>query len=240
MSPHFASDEDGCLAYVELGHTEIVSQGKNCKLQTAPCSTFKIAIAEIGYKYKKLNEIGENFKWDGLQRSRDVLNRDQDLFSWMKDSVVWVSSILVSRMSRETIQSELKEMSYGNSAIGPDEFWINGPLRISAEEQVKSLSRQTNSNLQKAVLLLPIEKRGAFSISGKTGSCAHRGTKPDEQIGWYVGRARSGNKVYAFALRFLKPKNAKQESPAGLRAKELFLDWLSRPGHGFAQTQRSD
>lgn len=226
IAPNFAPEEEGCLAYSVLGDkAEIMSYGQNCKVRTAPCSTFKITAAELGFKKKKLNPKGESFKWDGVKRTREALNKDHDLLSWMNDSVVWVSSIVVNRLGRGVVQAELKNLDYGNGSTGPEEFWINGPLGISVDEQIKYLARQ-NQNLQDAMGLLPIEKIAGSSVMGKTGSCIHKGHDPHSQIGWYVGRIRSANQEYAFALRILKPKNSQLDVPASFRAKKLFLDWL--------------
>src|SRR5262249_38986693 len=159
----FSSGEDGCLARASVSpKADAVSFGSNCTLRTAPCSTFKITLAELGFKNKKLNPKGERFRWDGIKRDRDALNRDQDLLSWMKDSVVWVSSVVVGRIGQEAVHSELENMAYGNAAVGPEEFWINGPLSISAEELAKNLSRSNAPNLRQAIALLPVENIGPF------------------------------------------------------------------------------
>ncbi|MGE0631097.1 MAG: penicillin-binding transpeptidase domain-containing protein [Pseudobdellovibrionaceae bacterium] len=227
--PHFSPKESGCLIYKDLSDPkQIKTFGHNCKLQTPPCSTFKITLAELGFKNEKLEPKGEIFKWDGKIRNRESLNKDQDLSSWMKDSAVWVSSIVVNRLGQEKIRSELKDLSYGNASIGPDEFWIKGPLSLSVEEQISYLSRTNSKHLERSIQLLPEEKVGALSVKGKTGSCYIGDPQKRQQIGWYIGRVKSADREYAFALRFINEKNSKTDGPAGFRAKELFLKWLPR------------
>lgn len=224
-APAFTPKEIGCLVFSPLfDASAMVKYGANCEVQTAPCSTFKIAIAEIGFRSGKLNSSGERFKWDGTRRMREALNKNQDLLSWMKDSVVWVSSIIVNRIGPEKVRGELTNLNYGNASVGPSEFWIKGPLKISVEEQVKYLVRKDES-LKSAISLLPVESVAGYSVAGKTGSC-FLDNKEDQQIGWYVGRVKNGKKEYAFALRFVDHENYKTEGPGGFKAKELFHNWL--------------
>lgn len=228
--PNFSSTEDGCLILSSIsGGDEKKVYGENCKLRSHPCSTFKVALAEIAFKNQKINEKGELFKWDGKKREREVLNKDQDLGSWMKDSVVWVSSIVVDRIRREKIKYELSNLRYGNALVGSDNFWILGPLAISAEEQIEYLTRQSaDKNHLKALELLSAEKVGGFEVFGKTGSCLLNSTKNAPEIGWFIGRAKSSRGSYSFALRYIEKENHKSIGPAGLRAKALFLEWLQR------------
>ena len=228
--PMFAPEEIGCLAFANLTNgSETQIFGENCGVRTRPCSTFKIALAEIAFNNQKINSKGEHFKWDGIKRDRDALNKDQDIYSWMKDSVVWVSSIIVDRLGLEKTQSELNELKYGNALVGPNEFWIKGPLAISVNEQVLYLSRQSkNENLLKAIGTLPIDKVDEFEVSGKTGSCFSTNKNDVSEIGWFIGRAKSNQRNYAFALRFIKNKKNKINTPAGVRAKELFFEWLNQ------------
>lgn len=225
-APAFTSEENGCLAYVKLdSKSNIETYGKNCEVQMSPCSTFKITLAELGFKNKKL-DVTEIFQWDGVIRERKALNKNQDVYSWMKDSVVWVSSIVVERIGRNKVHSELKNLDYGNALIGPNEFWIHGPLKISVEELTKILSRAQNKNLTQALSLLPQEHIEHHTVMGKTGSCYIDDAKKKQQVGWYVGRFKSNDNEYAFALRYADHKNHETKGPAGFRAKELFLDWL--------------
>ncbi len=228
--PNFSTTENGCLIYTNLAdRKETQVFGENCSVRSPPCSTFKIALAEIAFKNKKIDVKGEYFKWDGKKRDRDALNKDQDLRSWMRDSVVWVSSLIVDRVTRDRIQLQLSELKYGNALVGLEEFWIKGPLAISVEEQIQYLSRQSqNENLLKALQLLPIERIGSFEVSGKTGSCFLGGSKNSSEIGWFVGTAKSPRGNYALALRFINIKGQETNGPAGLRAKTLFLEWISR------------
>ncbi len=227
-TPEFKQGEMGCLEFSPLAeNSKKIKFGSNCEVQTTPCSTFKIAIAEVGFKNGNLNPTGEHYKWDGIKRAREVLNKDQDLFSWMKNSVVWVSSIIVNRIGRKQVQSELSKMGYGNALVGPEEFWITGPLKVSVDEQIQYLSRK-NKELQNAMAILPVESIGGYTVRGKTGSCFLESRKEGPQVGWFVGRAEKAQKEFVFALRFLEQEGHKANVPAGIRAKEIFSNWLRK------------
>lgn len=227
-APLFGPGEMGCLEFSPLTEkSEKIKFGSNCEVQTAPCSTFKIAIAEMGFKSGKLKPSGETFKWDGTKRGREALNKDQDLFSWMKDSVVWVSSIIVNRIGVDQVRLELSGMNYGNASVGPEEFWIKGPLKVSVDEQLQYLSRKTK-RLQDAIAILPAESIGGYTVRGKTGSCFVENRMDGPQVGWFVGRAEKAQKDFVFALRFLEQEGHKTDGPAGFRAKELFYNWLKK------------
>lgn len=222
--PQFLATEDACFVFANISDKkDSYSFGKSCNVRTPPCSTFKVVLAEIAFKIKKVNSQNEMFKWDGKKRDRDVLNQDHDLHSWMKHSVIWVSSVLVDRIGRDNIRLNLMDLNYGDALIGPNEFWIQGPLSISVKEQVSYLSRTKNNEyLLTALKLLLLEKVGSYEVYGKTGSCNVDSKNDSLKVGWFVGQAQTSNKTYAFALRILG-KNS-----SGARAKEGFIEWLQQ------------
>jgi beta-lactamase class D len=220
----FGSGEDGCLVTIDLKTDKSKSLGSNCSRRTPPCSTFKIALAELGLNTGNLSST-EQFRWDGVVRGRVALNRDHNLKSWLADSVVWVSSILAGRFGLSAIGEQLKKVKYGNAIVTPGEFWLDGSLQISAVENANFLARPENEFLSSAISMLPVEKFGAFAVSGKTGSCYMNGTEK-HQIGWYVGWAKSDNKSLAFAVRFIEKGSYKTKGPAGFRTKEIAKEYF--------------
>ncbi len=111
---------------------------------------------------------------------------------------------------------------YGNQDIsGPiDSFWLNGGLRISADEQVTILKRLYQNDLpfsrrsmQIVREIIILEKTGTYRLSGKAGS----GQMGNTYIGWFVGYIEAKDNVYFFATNIA---SASQDTP-GARAKEI-------------------
>ena len=96
---------------------------------------------------------------------------------------------------------------YGNQDISGqiDTFWLEGGLRISADEQVEFLKRlyqgdlpfsQRSMNIVKEILVL--EKTESYQLSGKTGSVQ----RLTPLAGWFVGYLETKGNVYFFATNF--------------------------------------
>lgn len=109
------------------------------------------------------------------------------------------------RIGVPRMQEMLDKLGYGNRTLGDviDRFWIDGPLEITAVEQVQFLARLAQGKLplteQSQALareLLRLERRGDTVLYGRTG--LHAGAAP--KLGWFVGWIERGNAVHAFAL----------------------------------------
>ena len=61
---------------------------ERCKEQVAPCSTFKVPLAIMGFDSGSLKDEHTEFKWDGEKRIIDSWNQDHTAETWMKNSVV--------------------------------------------------------------------------------------------------------------------------------------------------------
>ena len=99
----------------------------------------------------------------------------------------------------------IEAMRYGNADItgAPiDRFWLEGNLRISAEQQIDFLRRLYRDDLpvSKRSLdivkdILVVERTASYTIRAKTGIAMRRGS----QLGWWVGWLERGDDVYFFA-----------------------------------------
>ena len=110
-------------------------------------------------------------------------------------------------MGKETIQSYVDATNYGNQDISGqiDTFWLEGGLRISANEQVEFLKRlyqddlpfsSRSTRIVKEILVL--EKTPSYQLSGKTGS----GQRMTPHQSWFVGYLETKENVYFFATNF--------------------------------------
>jgi beta-lactamase class D len=188
---------------------------ERCTERFIPASTFKIMNSLIGLETGVIPDENHVIKWDGTQYDIPSWNQDHTLKTAIQNSVVWYYQELARRVGKEKMQSYVDAANYGNKdTSGPiDTFWLEGGLRISANEQVEFLKRlyqdelpfSTRSvNIVKEILVL--EKTESYQLSGKTGS-AQRIT-PHE--GWFVGYLETKENVYFFATNF------ESASPDGL------------------------
>ncbi|MGB1015227.1 MAG: penicillin-binding transpeptidase domain-containing protein, partial [Nannocystaceae bacterium] len=108
-----------------------------------PASTFKVPNTLIGLETGVIPDVTFSLPWDGKHRSVKPWNRDHDLASAMKYSVVWFYQEVARRIGESRMQQWVDRFAYGNRNIGGgiDEFWLAGELRISAREQVDFLAR---------------------------------------------------------------------------------------------------
>ena len=113
---------------------------------------------------------------------------------------------MARREGAATLSRYLRRFGYGNAAVsGPvEDFWVGGPLQISANEQVEFLRRFREERLglsERTTRLtqdiMRVEATPEWTLSGKTGACR---TPGDDVALWYVGYVEKGANVYYFAL----------------------------------------
>jgi beta-lactamase class D len=170
-----------------------------------PCSTFKIANTLIGLETGVIPDEHFSQRWDGVDRGRPEWNRDQDLASAMKFSVVWFYQEVARRIGRERMSRWVRKLRYGNRDISGaiDGFWLLGPLAISPLEQVDFMRRLragelpvTAAHAALVLKLIELERGDGWVFHGKTGQCSQDG----HSIGWLVGSVDRGGAVWTYAL----------------------------------------
>ena len=172
----------------------------------SPASTFKIPNALIGLSVGAVKDVNELIPY----RSNDppfnpAWVRDMGLRDAILLSNVPIFQELARRVGLSRMQSALIQLQYGSIAIGSDvtRFWLDGPLMISALEQVSFLNRLAQGTLplsdsvQQSVRdITLVEKRASYLLHAKTG-WQHA---PNQGIGWWVGWVKRADAVYPFAL----------------------------------------
>ncbi len=175
-----------------------------CAERFSPCSTFKVPNSLIGLDSGVVSGADQVFAWDGVERERDVLNRDHDLRSAIRHSVVWYYQELARRVGFDRMQAYVSAIPYGNADLsgGLTQFWLGSTLAISADEQVAFLARLARGDVpfgERSVAVvheITVQARGGdVAVHGKTGS--HR--YADRDLGWYVGWVERPDGPYAFA-----------------------------------------
>src|SRR5690606_31944241 len=125
--------------------------------------------------------------------------KPQFMKSWEKDmglreaialSNVPIYQELARRIGLERMREQVAKLNYGNGEIGStvDNFWLVGPLRISAVEQVEFLARLASQSLpapkehQLSVReIVRLEQKDGATLYGKTGW----ENAPNPGVGWW-------------------------------------------------------
>ena len=172
-----------------------------------PASSFKIFNTLIGLENGIVKNVDEMFYYyDGSKVSFDSWAKDSNLRYAIKVSQVPAHKKLAREVGKERMQEGLNKLNYGNKEIGSeiDKFWLEGPLKISAMEQVKLLNLLSQSKLpfklenQEQVKDITIlEKKDDFILHGKTGWATDNIVVP---IGWFVGWIETSDNIYSFAI----------------------------------------
>jgi len=215
-----ANNVEGAFILYDLNANHTIRYNpQRCAEQFLPASTYKIVNALIALETGIVNDADYVIKWNGQQYPIPEWNRDQTLRSAMQYSVVWYYQELARREGKETIQKYIDALGYGNRDIGGsvDSFWLDGNLRISANEQINLLVRfykgdlpfsKRNIDIVKDILVR--EKNDSYTLRAKPGST----TQDSISIGWYIGYLEKDSDVYFFATNISSPSPDAQFSGA--------------------------
>jgi beta-lactamase class D/beta-lactamase class D OXA-10 len=124
---------------------------------------------------------------------------------------MWYYEAMARRLGMPAERQYVERFQYGNAVTsgGVGEpgknFWVDGSLRISANEQVDFLRRfyegrlglsERTTTLTKDIMLT--EQARSWRLSAKTGACQPAG---QDTSNWYVGYVEKGDTVYYVALQ---------------------------------------
>jgi beta-lactamase class D len=171
-----------------------------------PASTFKIPNSLIGLSVGAVKSVDEVLPYRGdPQPFIKAWAKDMGLREAIALSNVPIYQELARRIGLDRMRDNVSRMDYGNKEIGNtvDNFWLNGPLKISAVEQTQFLAKLAQDALpfpqafQKSVRQIVFLEQGEnWRLYGKTGWQ----NVPDQGVGWWVGWVQKDGHVYAFAL----------------------------------------
>jgi beta-lactamase class D len=233
-----------CTLLVEADSGKVLErQGAQCETRNSPASTFKIALAVMGYDAGILSDE-HTPAWPYKEEYAawmESWKKTVDPTSWLRDSVVWYSREITRRLGSDRFQDYVERLDYGNHDLSGDpgrnngltNAWLSSSLKISPTEEVaflrKLLSHQipvSNQALDRTIAVLPqFPLPDGWIAHGKTGNGFQPGPdgKPDHdrQFGWFVGWAQKADRRVIFA-RLVKD-DARIEEFASLRARDGVL-----------------
>ncbi|MER5420258.1 class D beta-lactamase [Streptosporangium roseum] len=192
------------LLDVKTGQTTVVDR-RRAEQRLIPASTFKIPHALIALETGAVKDENEVIPYGGKPQPFPEWEQDMNLRDAIRVSNVPVFQTIARRIGVKREKQWANRLGYGNRQIGSvvDQFWLEGPLEISATEQTRFLSRVARGKLpasqrnQRTVReLLKIEEKDGYTLYAKTGW--GMSTKPG--IGWWVGWIERGDRLYTFAL----------------------------------------
>ena len=211
LSTHFAGISGTFVLLNGNTGTFIRHNPERAAQRFAPCSTFKIPHTALLLESGTAPDPEFLVKYDPALKQQGVWARDHTLRSAYRFSTVWYYVVLARRAGLPVEGRFLKQFAYGNESIaggldGPEgPFWLDGTLRISADEQVDFLRRfydgrvglsERTTTLTKDIMLADSTPR--WRLSAKTGACRPAG---EDATMWYVGYVEKDSNVFYFALQ---------------------------------------
>ena len=195
--------------------------GAECATRLSPASTYKIPHALVGLETGVVTIMTEE-KWDGVPRSQQPQwNVDHTVLSAMRPSVLWFFQRMAPKIGAARARQWLQRFNYGNADTSGSitEYWVNGRLRISPDEQLAFLkqfydatlpvSRRHLDNLREAmeqdagtvenargIYKLDAPWRPGITLNAKTGASSIAGA---ESVSWLVGQLTVDGRPLVFA-----------------------------------------
>ena len=173
----------------------------------SPASTFKIPHSLFALDAGLVRDEFQVFPWDGQPRSFPAHNQDQNLRSAMRNSTVWVYEGFAQQLGEKKARAYLQKIAYGNAdpSVSKGDYWIDGALAISAQEQVDFLRKLYRNQLPFALAdqrlvkdVLLVEAGRDWILRAKTGW--------EGRYGWWVGWVEWPAGPVFFALNIDTPK----------------------------------
>lgn len=194
-----------------IGHNQ-----QRAETRFIPASTFKFPNSLIGLSVGAVKNLDEIFPYDGKQHWLKAWEKDMNLREAFKLSCVPIYQEIARRVGLQRMQAEITKLDYGNKQIGTkvDEFWLEGPLKISAVEQTQFLAKLAQKTLpfskevqEEVHEIARLDQGSDWVLYAKTGWTG-RDTKTKKGIGWWVGWVKKDAKFYTFALNIDMPAMA--------------------------------
>ncbi|MEN9356671.1 MAG: hypothetical protein RL695_842, partial [Pseudomonadota bacterium] len=158
-----------------------------------------------------------------------------------RESVVWFSQQLTTRLGEAQFSAYVKKLGYGNQDVSGDpgkhngltHAWLMSSLAISPDEQIQFLLRFMGHRLpvsEKAyemtrATIPEYAAAGGWTVHGKSGSGWLRdkdgSVNENRPQGWFVGWAEKNDRRVVFAR--LEVGSTKSEIPGGSKAREEVL-----------------
>jgi len=200
------TNTQGTFVLLDTDNDQLIGYNqKRAETRFVPASTFKILNTLIGLESHAVNNVDEILPYGDKPQPIKSWEQDMSLRQAIKASNAVIYQELARRVGLKTMSNYVSLTHYGNQMIGNkvDRFWLDGPLKISAIEQIHFLKQLTdlslpftkaNQKIAQDVILL--EQGDDWTLYGKTGW----ENAPELGVGWFVGWVEKKAHIYPFAL----------------------------------------
>ena len=197
---------DGTIVIESLTKGQrLVHNAPRAQQRYPAASTFKVLNTLIALEEGAIAGDDSTFHWNGTQYSIANWNQDQTLDSAFKVSCVWCYQQIALRVGAFKYSAYIQQLNYGQlkEPFNGTEFWLDGSLTISAEEQIAFLRKVVERKLPfkassydalKRIMLT--DEAAQYRLYAKTGWA----TSSTPSVGWYVGYVEVKDEVWLFAL----------------------------------------
>jgi len=213
----------------------------DCATRLSPASTYKIPHALIGLETGVITTSTVE-KWDGVKHPEQAKwNLDHTVLSAMKPSVLWFFQRMAPKIGAARAHEWLQRFGYGNADTSGEitQYWVNGTLRISPDEQVAFLRKFYDGTLPvsktyvdqlkgameqapgtvenaRGITKLDARWRDGISLNSKTGATT---IASGESVSWLVGQLTLDQRKIVFASAAWRAKGGVD----GLEATKLAI-----------------
>lgn len=193
------------VLYDVSAKTFIAHDRGRAETRFVPASTFKIPNTLIGLAVGAVKSVDDILPYGGTPQPFKTWEKDMGLREAIAVSNVPIYQELARRIALERMKDYVSRLDFGNKEVGAtvDNFWLVGPLKISAVEQTQFLASLAQDALplpkgiQGAVREIVLLEQGTnWKLYGKTGL----GNVAGARVGWWVGWVQRDDRIYAFAL----------------------------------------
>ncbi len=205
-----SNNVDGCFAMLNNmnGKFSVYNLSRFRDSSFSPASTFKIVNSLIGLQTGNITNDSMQIKWDGVERSVPAWNKDLTMYEAFRVSSVPYYQEVARRIGKQTMQTWLDTLAYGNKKIGGpgDSFWLDNSLKIKPDEQLGLVKKlyfnelpffKLNQEIVKRAMLF--EDNANYKLSYKTGTAL---TETGKILIWVVGWIEENRHPYFFVLNF--------------------------------------
>lgn len=138
-------------AFLIVEGDQVIREFGDCDRRVAPQSTFKIAIALMGYDSGILHSETEPV-WEYKPGDVDWLEcwlQPHHPRLWFLHSCLWYSRVITGTLGQKRFERYVKKLNYGSCDVSGDagedngltHSWLSSSLEISPREQVTFLQR---------------------------------------------------------------------------------------------------